>query len=152
MRQMQGEIMNAIQCKNCMDILAPLMKAKVRTCFCGAVQMRALPENEQYDNNGHSVIVEMKIHFGDAQVLKIHNNFLRGEHGVHDITDEYNNLFYQNQSQIVIAPLDTPGVKVVDEWSNRFLQSSKGYLNRNNVAKTWYDKGSHMRIIKVVGK
>lgn len=135
-----------------MDILTPLMKAKVRTCYCGAIQMRALPDNEHYVYNGYEVIVEVKIHFGDAQVLKIHNNFLCGEHGVHDVTNENNNLFYQNQSQIVIAPLDTPGVKVVDEWTDKSLQTTMEYLTQNNVNGTWYDKGSHLRIIQAMEK
>ncbi len=148
--------MNAIQCKICMDILAPLMDAGVRTCFCGNIQMRAVPIAEI----GHNNLVEVKIFDGwvsfpdgtiftkefkqvtyeqyyskFAQVLKIHNAYLTGEIGLREFTDDdryWNNLFYQNKSQIVIAPLDTPGVKVINEWSNPNLETTEEYLKARN--------------------
>lgn len=145
--------MNVIQCMFCFDLLAPLERAGVRTCACGTVQMRAVPVAEIGHNNlvevklfsiwrQHSYGIEIKreppIQVFDktryelfAQVVKIHNHYLKGDHGLHEFWEEDKadwNLFYRNKSQIVIAPLDTPGVKVVTEWSNKSLPTTEEYL------------------------
>lgn len=152
--------MNCIQCKNCYDILAPVERAGVRICACGNIQMRAVPVAEI----GHNNLVEVKIFdsyrinsFGSvfekevkqvyehhnlfAQVVKIHNHYLKGDHGLHEwLLDEPNereSLFYKNRSQIVIAPMDTPGVKVVDEWSNKSLQTTEEYLKSVDKTKRY---------------
>lgn len=127
--------MNAIQCKHCGDILVPVVQAGIRTCVCGMVQMRAVPKEE---NQQHLVEVKLLDTEVDgvtcapngARVIKLSNPFLCEMLQLHEFTDvqrDTNDLFYQNQSQIVITPLDTPGVKLVDEWSNKSLPSTKEY-------------------------
>ena len=124
-------------------MLAPICDEtyKVRTCHCGLVQMRAVHEEE---NLGH--LVEVKLFIGEnaktgeivegaAQVVKIHNGFLRGKVSLKQnrkemqeaFTEEEleNSLFYKSNSRIVLAPLDTPGVKVVDEWSHEASNECK---------------------------
>lgn len=134
--------MNAIQCKFCKDILIPIKCAGIRTCFCRTIQMLVVPAAEVEHNN----LIEVKLFYRwrsmslnkritqitdkkyinmFARVIQINDPFLLGKIDTHEFTDEdraSNSIFYQNKSQIVIAPMDTQGVTVVDEWSNPNLE------------------------------
>jgi len=66
-----------------------------------------------------------------AQTVKVHNDYLQGVCDLYEMSEydrDNNTLFYQNMSYIVIADLDTPGVKVVKEWSNPELKTSKQWI------------------------
>jgi len=141
-----------------MDILAPLDNAGLRNCVCGQVDMRVVPVKEIGHNNLVEVKIfrlyntkntkgngkelnlvsrrkritqELKDYNKFAQVIKMHDHYLSGECGLHQLTQydiDHDTLFYRNKSKIVITDLDTPGIKVVKEWSNPDLETSDEYI------------------------
>ena len=122
--------MNAIRCKHCRDIIVPMCGSSVslvRPCMCGSVLVRGVPPIENSNVLVEVKIFEMETSDGvevesGADVVKINNHFLRGEM-VNGQQFQHRNpdniLFYDARSHIVIAPLDTPGVKWVrgGDWS-----------------------------------
>lgn len=109
--------MNMIQCLNCFDILPPVYSksSNHRMCLCGGTEIKCVD-----DPNKNWLVEVMLRETCQAQVIKVDNNYLAGYTELHEFTKkskDTNDLFWQNKSQIVVAPLDTPGVKVVDKWS-----------------------------------
>ncbi len=110
--------MNAIRCLNCGDIIVPIVnleKPFVRKCYCETVEIMAIGKN----------IVEVKLKeytIGEgtevfvAEVVKINNMFLKRKLDYGEFP-HIGDLFTKNRSHIVLAELDTPGVKVVEEFS-----------------------------------
>jgi len=112
--------MNAIQCDNCHDILIPYDGIK-RGCLCGCVEIMGIPSEAEVD-----WIVEVKLFnirrysenvHGAAKVVKINNLYLSEQVGLHEFGKTQDDLFTQNNSHIVMTDLNTPGVKVVTEWT-----------------------------------
>lgn len=113
--------MNVIQCMRCGDLLAPCMTPTVfrKKCACGEVEIQIIdPDAELYKDHRVEVMLS-RVAIG-ARVIKINSGFLFGKGRVYaenllDFDGMYlkGTLFAEQRSHIVIAPLDTPGVKVV---------------------------------------
>lgn len=111
--------MNVIQCLACKDLLAPCMtETKFRKwCVCGDVEIQIIdPRSELFKQRR----VEVKLsRNAKAQVVKINNGLFFENNSELDFDGDYlrGTLFAEHRSHIVIAPLDTPGVVVVKEFT-----------------------------------
>jgi len=112
--------MNAIRCDHCNDIVIPVEGIE-RECLCGSVHVLGIPTELKL-----GWIVEVKIWNmvvddvpveGDAKVVKINNHYLSGAVGINEFFRGQDDMFTRSNSHIVITDLDTPGVKLVTEWS-----------------------------------
>ncbi len=112
--------MNVIQCLRCYDLLAPCMTEAVfrKKCACGKVEIQIInPTTELYKKYRVEVMLHENV---AARVVKINNGLILDfSPDCIDFDGEYlkGTLFAEQKSHIVITPLDTPGIKVVKEFT-----------------------------------